>query len=123
MEDFTPSSIEVLCALLECCGRYLYKLPETSEKMQVMLDTLIKKKKAATNLDTRILLMLENSYYSCKPPEYVAKVEKVRTPLELYVRKLLLVDLNKNTCEKILKSLRKLPWKDSKVGLFDTKDS
>lgn len=120
MEDFTPSSIEVLCALLECCGRYLYRLPDTSEKMQLMLDTLVKKKKTATNLDTRILLMLENSYYSCKPPEYVAKVEKTRTPLELYMRKLLLVDLNKNTCEKVLKSLRKLSWKDKKVSPFDT---
>lgn len=118
LDDFSTGSIEVLSSLLETCGRFLFKMPETHPRMVTILETIIKKKKAATNLDHRILLLLDNAYFSCNPPEKSARIEKIRTPLELFIRKLVLSDLNKENCERVLKMLRKLPWHDGKVAIF-----
>lgn len=70
------------------------------------------RKKNVQHLDNRQMLMVENAYYQANPPDRSAIVEKSRSPMELYVRKLIYGDLNKKSLDKILKQLRKLHWED-----------
>ncbi|KAL4311649.1 hypothetical protein GQ457_01G044620 [Hibiscus cannabinus] len=109
LDDFTHHNIDVACNLLETCGRFLYRSPETTIRMANMLEILMRLKNVK-NLDPRHSTLVENAYYLCKPPERSARVSKVRPPLHQYIRKLLFTDLDKSNIEYVLRQLRKLPW-------------
>ncbi|CAG8501990.1 5188_t:CDS:10 [Ambispora leptoticha] len=114
LDDFSNQNIDIACNLLETCGRFLFKSPETSVRMGNMLDIMMRKK-SVQHLDSRQLLMVENAYYQCNPPDHTAIVLKERSIMEQYIRKLIYTDLNKKTVEKVLKLLRKLNWEDKEV--------
>lgn len=111
LDDFSHHNIDVACNLLETCGRFLYRSPETTIRMTNMLEILMRLKNVK-NLDPRHSTLVENAYYLCKPPERSARVSKVRPPLHQYIRKLLFSDLDKSSAEHVLRQLRKLPWNE-----------
>ncbi|KAL6494999.1 Regulator of nonsense transcripts upf2 [Orobanche gracilis] len=111
LDDFSHHNIDVACNLLETCGRFLYRSPETTIRMSNMLEILMRLKNVK-NLDPRQSTLVENAYYLCKPPERSARVSKVRPPLHQYIRKLLFSDLDKFSIEHVLRQLRKLPWNE-----------
>lgn len=111
LDDFTHHNIDVACNLLETCGRFLYRSPETTIRMSNMLEILMRLKNVK-NLDSRHSTLVENAYYLCKPPERSARVCKVRPPLHQYIRKLVFSDLDKSSIEHVLRQLRKLPWNE-----------
>ncbi|MED6152342.1 Regulator of nonsense transcripts upf2, partial [Stylosanthes scabra] len=117
LDDFTHHNIDVACSLLETCGRFLYRSPETTIRMANMLEILMRLKNVK-NLDPRHITLVENAYYLCKPPERSARVAKVRPPLHQYIRKLLFSDLDKSTIEHVLRQLRKLPWNECEPYLL-----
>ncbi|XP_019415175.1 PREDICTED: regulator of nonsense transcripts UPF2-like isoform X3 [Lupinus angustifolius] len=117
LDDFTHHNIDVACNLLETCGRFLYRSPETTIRMANMLEILMRLKNVK-NLDPRHSTSVENAYYLCKPPERSARVAKVRPPLHQYIRKLLFSDLDKSTIEHVLRQLRKLPWSECEPYLL-----
>eukprot|EP00898_Chlorokybus_atmophyticus_P007627 jgi/Chlat1/7866/Chrsp66S07293 len=100
-DDFTHHNVDVACNLLEVCGRYLYKTPETSIRTRNLLEILMRLKNAK-NLDTRQSTLVENAYYLCKPPERAARIVKTRTPLQ---------EVGRAPVEKVLRQLRRLPWR------------
>ncbi|KAG2202111.1 hypothetical protein INT47_008083 [Mucor saturninus] len=114
LDDFTNHNIDIVCNLLETCGRYLLKSPETSARMNGMLETVMRKKNVQ-HLDSRYALMVENAYYQANPPDKSAIQVKERSTMELYIRKLIHEDLCKKTLDKILKQLRKLHWEDPSI--------
>uniref|UniRef100_A0A1J3JRJ2 Regulator of nonsense transcripts UPF2 n=1 Tax=Noccaea caerulescens TaxID=107243 RepID=A0A1J3JRJ2_NOCCA len=111
LDEFTHHNIDVACNLLETCGRFLYRSPDTAQRMSNMLDILMRLKNVK-NLDPRQSTLVENAYYLCKPPERSARISKVRPPLHQYIRKLLFSDLDKDSITNVLKQLRKLPWSE-----------
>ncbi|KAG6410635.1 hypothetical protein SASPL_128700 [Salvia splendens] len=117
LDDFTHHNIDVACNLLETCGRFLYRSPETTVRMSNMLEILMRLKNVK-NLDPRQSTLVENAYYLCKPPERSARVSKVRPPLHQYIRKLLFSDLDKSSIEHVLRQLRKLPWSECEEYLL-----
>ncbi|XP_062092881.1 regulator of nonsense transcripts UPF2 [Humulus lupulus] len=117
LDDFSHHNIDVACNLLETCGRFLYRSPETTVRMANMLEILMRLKNVK-NLDPRHSTLVENAYYLCKPPERSARIAKVRPPLHQYIRKLLFSDLDKSTIEHVLRQLRKLPWKECEPYLL-----
>ncbi|XP_044461483.1 regulator of nonsense transcripts UPF2 [Mangifera indica] len=117
LDDFTHHNIDVACNLLETCGRFLYRSPETTVRMANMLEILMRLKNVK-NLDPRHATLVENAYYLCKPPERSARIAKVRPPLHQYIRKLLFSDLDKSSIEHVLRQLRKLPWSDCESYLL-----
>ncbi|KAK6127788.1 hypothetical protein DH2020_038497 [Rehmannia glutinosa] len=117
LDDFTHHNIDVACNLLETCGRFLYRSPETTVRMSNMLEILMRLKNVK-NLDPRHSTLVENAYYLCKPPERSARVSKVRPPLHQYIRKLLFSDLDKSSIEHVLRQLRKLPWNECEPYLL-----
>uniref|UniRef100_A0A6N2LZJ2 MIF4G domain-containing protein n=1 Tax=Salix viminalis TaxID=40686 RepID=A0A6N2LZJ2_SALVM len=117
LDDFSHHNIDVACNLLETCGRFLYRSPETTIRMANMLEILMRLKNVK-NLDPRHSTLVENAYYLCKPPERSARVSKVRPPLYQYIRKLLFSDLDKSSIEHVLRQLRKLPWSECEAYLL-----
>ncbi|KAK9370483.1 armadillo-type protein [Lipomyces kononenkoae] len=111
LDGFGRHEIETLCNLLDSCGRFLLRTEETQETMAQMLQIMWKKKNAQ-NLDARDRILLENAFYYVNPPERPAIVQKERSVVEQYVRKLVFMDLNKRTYHHVLKQFRKLHWED-----------
>lgn len=74
MFDFSHHAIEMCCALLEVCGRYLFRTPETHIRTRVLLEQMMRKR-TVKPLEQRYSTAIDNAYYSCNPPE----VEKVIT--------------------------------------------
>jgi len=114
LDDFSRMNIEIIANLLENCGRYLLRNPETSPRMSSFLETL-QRKKAAQHLGQQERMLVENAVYYVNPPERAAIQQKERTTLDLYVRKLVYVDLSKKTLDKVTKQIRKLHWEESEV--------
>ncbi|XP_074287410.1 regulator of nonsense transcripts UPF2-like [Silene latifolia] len=117
LDDFSHHNIDVACNLLETCGRFLYRSPETNVRMANMLEILMRLKNVK-NLDPRHSTLVENAYYLCKPPERPARISKIRPPLHQYIRKLLFSDLDKSSIEHVLRQLRKLPWSECEPYLL-----
>ena len=111
LEDFSKMNIEIICNLLENCGKYLLRNPETQPRMKSFLETL-SRKKGAQHLAQQERMLIENALYSVDPPERAAIQQKERSPMELFVRKLIYDDLNRRNAEHIIKQLRKLHWNE-----------
>ena len=114
MDDFSRMNIEIIGNLLENCGRYLLRNPDTAPRMKSFLETL-QRKKGAQHLGQQERMLIENALYYVNPPERAAIQQKERTPVDLYVRKLVYLDMNKRTYTKVLKSIRKLHWEEREV--------
>nr|XP_058955604.1 regulator of nonsense transcripts 2-like isoform X1 [Pocillopora verrucosa] len=117
LEDFTHHNIEMACNLLEVCGRFLYRSPDSHIRTKNLLE-LMMRKKAVQNLDSRQLTLIENAFFYCNPPERQKVAQKERPPMQEYIRKLLYKDLSKTTTEKVLRQIRKLPWNEPQVALY-----
>ncbi|KAK3612029.1 hypothetical protein CHS0354_021705 [Potamilus streckersoni] len=120
MFDFSHHNIEMACALLETCGRFLYRSMDSHHRTKVYLDVMMRKK-AALHLDSRYTTMIENAYYYSNPPDASQVQRKERPPVHEYIRKLLFRDLSKVTTEKVLRQMRKLNWDDPEVSFYATK--
>jgi regulator of nonsense transcripts 2 len=46
LDDFSGFNIDVICCLLESCGRFLYRTPHTSSKVAQLIDTMKRLRKA-----------------------------------------------------------------------------
>lgn len=114
LDDLSRTNIEILGNLMENCGRYLLRTPESSPRMTSFLETL-QRKKSAQHLEQRERLILENAIYHVNPPERPTIEQKERTPMELFIQKVLCEDMNKKTVEKSIKQLRKLHWEEEEV--------
>ncbi|PWW73941.1 ARM repeat-containing protein [Tuber magnatum] len=115
LQDFHKINIDVICNTLENCGKYLLRNPETSGRMTTFLETLKKKKDGIQYLGPQERVAIENAFYYVNPPERPAIAQKERSVMELFVRKLIYLDLTKRNYVKILKQLRKLHWDDEEV--------
>lgn len=115
LEDFHKINIDVICNTLENCGKYLLRSPETSGRMAIFLETLKRKKDSVQYLGPQERVAIENAFYYVNPPERPAIAQKERSVMELFVRKLIYLDLTKRNYVKILKQLRKLHWGDEEV--------
>lgn len=115
IDDFSRINIEIISNLLENCGRYLLRNPETSPRMTSFLETL-NRKKGAQLLGPQERMLIENAMYYVNPPERAAIEQKERMPLDLFLRKLIYLDLTKRHLDKIVKQIRKLHWEEDEVS-------
>ncbi|KAF3482789.1 nonsense-mediated mRNA decay protein 2 [Arthroderma uncinatum] len=114
LDEFSRMNIEIMGNLLENCGRYLLRNPETAPRMASFLETL-GRKKSAQHLGQQERMIIENAMYYVDPPPRPAIQQKERTPMELFIRKLMYLDMNKRNYTKVLKSIRKLHWEEPEV--------
>lgn len=118
LDDFSRMNIEILCNLIENCGRYLLKTPDTAPRMASFLETL-QRKKAVQHIGQPERMLIDNAVYYVDPPERPAIEQKERTPMELFIRKLVYNDMTKRNYSKILKQIRRLHWEENEVCLFN----
>lgn len=114
LDDFSRMNIEIIAYLLENCGRYLLRNPETAPRMASFLETL-GRKKSAQHLGSQERMLIENATYYVDPPHRSAIQQKERTPTDLFVRQLIYMDMTKRNYMKVLKTLRKLHWEEKEV--------
>ncbi|KAL8859239.1 MAG: hypothetical protein Q9178_004177 [Gyalolechia marmorata] len=114
LDDFSRMNIDIIGNLLENCGRYLLRNPDTAPRMVSFLETL-QRKKAAHHLGQQERMMIENAIYYVNPPERAAIQQKEKTPMQQFISKLVYLDMTKRTYAKVLKSIRKLHWEESEV--------
>ncbi|EPE02340.1 nonsense-mediated mrna decay factor [Ophiostoma piceae UAMH 11346] len=114
LDDFSRMNIEIISNLLENCGRYLLRNPDTSPRMTSFLETL-QRKKAMQHIGQAERMLIENAVYYVDPPERPAIQQKERTPMDLFVRKLVYVDLCKRNANKILRQIQRLHWEEKEV--------
>jgi regulator of nonsense transcripts 2 len=114
LDDFSRMNIEIICNLLENCGRYLLRNPETSPRMTSFLETL-KRKKSVQHIGQQERMLIENAVYYVDPPIRPAIQQKERTPIDLFIRKLIYLDMNNRNYTKILKQIRRLHWEEKEV--------
>lgn len=115
LDDFSGANVENVALLLEGCGRFLLRSEETKERFSTMLE-LMRRKQSMQHFDPRQMLLLENAYYQCNPPERPPLIEKERTTVELFIRHIIYDVLSKKTIDKVLKLIRKLDWDDPTVS-------
>lgn len=114
LDDFSRMNIEIIGNLLENCGRYLLRNPETSPRMASFLETL-SRKKTVQHLAQQERMVIENAIYYVDPPPRPAIQQKERTPVEQYIRRLIYLDMNKRNYTKVLKTIRKLHWEEQEI--------
>jgi regulator of nonsense transcripts 2 len=114
LDDFSRMNIEIICNLLENCGRYLLRNPETSPRMTTFLETL-QRKKSVQHIGPAERMLIENAVYYVDPPQRPAIRQKERTPMELFIRKLAYSDLTKQTYNKVLRQIRRLHWEEKEA--------
>jgi regulator of nonsense transcripts 2 len=145
LDDLTGGNVDVACGLLETCGRYLYRLPHTNEKLTELMEIMVRLSKAKVcytrgtsldvfrfiwligfcflqRLDERSLALINTAIYSVKPPASGPKKQaKVYPPLEGYLRHLLLVSLEPSeaSINSVAKQLFRFPWDDPGVQCSD----
>lgn len=117
LDDFSRMNIEIICNLLENCGRYLLRNPETSPRMSTFLETL-QRKKSVQHIGPAERMLIENAVYYVDPPQRPAIEQKERTPMELFIRKLAYADLTKRNYSKVLRQIRRLHWEEKEVWLL-----
>jgi regulator of nonsense transcripts 2 len=114
LDEFSRMNVEIIGHLLENCGRYLLRNPDTSPRMASFLETL-SRKKTVQHLAQQERMVIENAIYYVDPPPRPAIQQKERTPMEQYIRRLIYLDMNKRNYTKVLKSIRKLHWEEQEV--------
>ncbi|KAJ3414690.1 hypothetical protein HDV05_006225 [Chytridiales sp. JEL 0842] len=106
MPDVGQSVLEKLEKEFSIISRRKEKVP-MEEKLKL---DIIMRKKAVQHIDSRLSLLIENAFYQCNPPERGNQVVKERSPLELYIQKLIYSDLSESAAGHILRQFRKFDW-------------
>ncbi|KAF1952344.1 ARM repeat-containing protein [Byssothecium circinans] len=114
LDEFSRVNIEIIGNLLENCGRYLLRNPETSPRMTSFLETL-QRKKGAQVIGQQERMLIENAMYYVNPPERAAIEQKERTPTDLFLRKIMYQDLTRRTVDKTVRFIRKMHWEEDEV--------
>lgn len=115
LQDFHHHNIEMACALLEVCGVYLYNCKESRLRTNIYLEQMLRLK-TVNAFDPRHVALIENAYYVIKSPEGRKVQQKVRTPVQRYIRHLVFEELNKATVDKVIRALRTLNWDDKETA-------
>lgn len=93
---FGSQHVEVMCNLLEVCGRFIYKDVELGPKFVPLLEVFERKVRSSGSLDSRVVSAVQNSLLVVRPVarSLRSQPEKLRTSLEWFIRRTVFVDLN-----------------------------
>lgn len=109
-DNFSQHDAELTANILQCCGRFLMYTPETTTRTENLLERMMRLKNVKS-LGLRLEIMLEDAYYTVKPPEGKRLKMKEKEPLEVFIENLVFTRMYTEEDEdKVLKFCRKLPW-------------
>ncbi|VDL64154.1 unnamed protein product [Nippostrongylus brasiliensis] len=113
--DFRGHSIDMVCAMIETAGLYLYRNSDSHPKMKIILDVVQKKKERIK--DVRHVMLVDNAFFACIPPADSAAVRRAQAepPLMIFIRHLI-VDIDEHNVNTNIKCIRRLAWNDDTVA-------
>jgi len=112
LDDFSGYNVDIACCLLESCGRYLHRTKHTTAKLALLMDTMVRIRKAR-HFDERTVELMKSAFYMVQPPQTkVQKRVKILTPIEAYLKELLLVRLEHSNVSFVSKQILRFPWAD-----------
>lgn len=121
LRSFRGVDIDLICSILETCGRFLYRTGATHVRVKKLLE-ILKKKRAALNLDTRQNSLIDNAVYYCNPPEHKQVQRKVRPIIHEFFRHMVYDETSgKAATEDGLKTMRRFPWNDEEFYAYAIK--
>ena len=111
LDDFNGYNVDVAAALLDGCGRYLCRTPESATRANALVDVLGRLKQAR-NLDARQAALVDGAYLACRPPARGASWwrRKERPPMLEFIRHVVFTRLGPDSMEQCVRLLRRLPW-------------
>ncbi len=109
IDDLKGHAIDILCQLMESCGRFLYLNEISHLKFNACLETIRQINHHRLRHDERSFNSILNCIQICKPQESTLKKQvKVRPVEEEYIRFLILHLLTKESVKKIAILLRRM---------------
>ncbi|PIO62841.1 MIF4G domain protein [Teladorsagia circumcincta] len=113
--DFRGHSVDMVCAMIETAGFYLYRNSDSHPKMKIILDVVQKKKERIK--DVRHVMLIDNAFFACIPPADSAAARRAQAepPLMIFIRHLI-VDINEHNVNTNIKCIRRLAWDDETVA-------
>lgn len=85
LHDFSHHQIDMTCAFLESCGRFLFRSPTSHPRMTILLEQMMRKK-VLLPYDSRTTTMIENAYYSTNPTDSGSSIFRIeRPPIQEYI--------------------------------------
>ncbi|XP_075233802.1 regulator of nonsense transcripts 2-like isoform X2 [Lycorma delicatula] len=121
LHDFTHHHIEMTCNLLETCGRFLYRSPDTHHRTKIYLEQMMRLK-TTTLFDNRYSNLVENTFYFVNPPDSNSAVRKQRPPMQQFIKKTIFQDLMQPGYENnVLKILRCINWDNKEIANYTIK--
>ena len=110
LDDFNGANVDVAAALLEGCGRFLARSPESAVRANALIDVLGRLKQAR-NLDARQAALVDNAYLACRPPPRAPpRRAKERPPQQAFARHVIFNLLAPATVERCVRLLRRMAW-------------
>jgi regulator of nonsense transcripts 2 len=111
LDDFNGYNVDVAAALLDGCGRYLCRSPESATRANALVDVLGRLKQAR-NLDARQAALVDGAYLACRPPARGASWwrRKERPPMLEFIRHVVFTRLGQDSLDACVRLLRRLPW-------------
>ena len=64
LEDFTGYNIDIACCILESCGKYLYRMKHTHSRLEGLMDTMMRIKKARVRRAHLLLFVASSLVFS-----------------------------------------------------------
>ncbi|VDK54401.1 unnamed protein product [Cylicostephanus goldi] len=113
--DFRGHSVDMVCAMIETAGYYLYRNSDSHPKMKIILDVVQKKKERIK--DVRQTMLIDNAFFACIPPTDSAAARRAQAepPLMIFIRHLV-VDIDEHNVNTNIKCIRRLAWDDETVS-------
>ncbi|XP_039286836.1 regulator of nonsense transcripts 2 isoform X2 [Nilaparvata lugens] len=116
LHNFTHHNIDMACALLETCGRYLYRSPDTHQRTKIYLE-LMMRLKTANAMETRYAQLIENTFYLINPPSERTLIQKSRPPMHQFLRSVLFYHLmGSDSDQSAVETLRSADWEDKQLA-------
>ena len=110
LKNFTGENIHIACCLLQCAGRYLCRHPASSERVNLMINRMLRLKEKK-NLPTETEHLIEEAIFTCRPKE---KTKKKKTGPVLYeFIKFKFLSLNSANTQDLIKIVQLCPMPES----------
>lgn len=112
LNHFSHHHIDMACALLETCGRLLYRSTESHLLTRTYVEQMVRQRTASTaSMSAHHATLIDNMYHSVVPREEVVRQAlPPLPPLHQYVLHLLTRRLERGSVKLVAGQLRRLNW-------------
>lgn len=106
---FQGHTVDMLCHLLESCGRFLNNSPESRPLLQSILGTITKKFEFLKDGEHKI--QIQNAVNSCDPQKIAPQARNIKEVpiLHQFIKFLVFEHLNRTNIGQVVNSFQKLP--------------